>query len=67
MDKNKSYRERSDRTEKLLNEFGLHECKNNLITKLSAGERKRLFLISELVARPKIIFLDEPTTGNRHL
>ncbi|XP_046830219.1 uncharacterized protein LOC124429239 isoform X5 [Vespa crabro] len=62
MDKNKSYRERSDRTDKLLNEFGLHECKNNLITKLSAGERKRLFLISELVARPKIIFLDEPTT-----
>nr|XP_050860391.1 protein brown-like isoform X4 [Vespula vulgaris] len=62
MDKNTSYRERSDRTNKLLNEFGLHECKNNLITKLSAGERKRLFLISELVARPKIIFLDEPTT-----
>ncbi|XP_035727867.1 uncharacterized protein LOC118444092 isoform X3 [Vespa mandarinia] len=62
MDKNKSYREKSDRADKLLNEFGLHECKNNLITKLSAGERKRLFLISELVARPKIIFLDEPTT-----
>nr|XP_050860390.1 protein brown-like isoform X3 [Vespula vulgaris] len=64
MDKNTSYRERSDRTNKLLNEFGLHECKNNLITKLSAGERKRLFLISELVARPKIIFLDEPTTAD---
>ncbi|XP_043486410.1 protein brown-like [Polistes fuscatus] len=62
MDKNKSYREFNDKTDKLLNEFGLYEQRNNLIAKLSAGERKRLFLISELVTRPKIIFLDEPTT-----
>ncbi|XP_015184924.1 PREDICTED: protein scarlet-like [Polistes dominula] len=62
MDKSKRYCEFNVKSDELLYEFGLYEQKNNLISKLSAGERKRLFLISELVTRPKIIFLDEPTT-----
>lgn len=49
--------------EKFLRDLGLCECIDTAISKLSGGERKRLSLAAELVTRPKIFFLDEPTTG----
>ncbi|EZA57078.1 Protein brown [Ooceraea biroi] len=49
--------------EELLRDFGLHECSDTVISKLSGGEKKRLSLAAELVTRPKILFIDEPTTG----
>ncbi|XP_012235630.1 protein scarlet [Linepithema humile] len=49
--------------ESLLRDLGLYECSDILISKLSGGEKKRLLLAAELVTKPKILFLDEPTTG----
>ncbi|XP_020287473.1 protein brown-like [Pseudomyrmex gracilis] len=49
--------------EELLRNLGLHDCGDTVISKLSGGEKKRLSLAAELVTKPKILFLDEPTTG----
>ncbi|KAL0134714.1 hypothetical protein PUN28_001472 [Cardiocondyla obscurior] len=49
--------------EEFLRDLGLGECIDTMISELSGGERKRLLLAAELVTRPKIFFLDEPTTG----
>ncbi|KAG5310284.1 SCRT protein, partial [Acromyrmex insinuator] len=49
--------------EELLRDLGLYKCIDTTISELSGGERKRLSLAAELVTRPKIFFLDEPTRG----
>ncbi|XP_011699029.1 PREDICTED: protein brown isoform X2 [Wasmannia auropunctata] len=49
--------------EEFLRDLGLYECIDTFIFKLSGGERKRLSLATEMLTRPKIFFLDEPTTG----
>lgn len=52
---------------KLSTKMGLIDCRDVLISNLSGGQRKRLSLAGELITRPKILFLDEPTTGKRKL
>jgi len=42
---------------------GLASFKNNLVKGLSGGEKRRLSIAIALVGDPKLIFLDEPTTG----
>jgi ABC-2 type transport system ATP-binding protein len=41
----------------------LSSFKNNYATELSGGQRQRLLLALAILHKPKIIFLDEPTTG----
>ncbi|MBC8532320.1 ABC transporter ATP-binding protein [Gehongia tenuis] len=47
----------------LLKQFGIADKKNNLVSELSGGERQRLFIVLALIPNPKVVFLDELTTG----
>jgi ABC-2 type transport system ATP-binding protein len=47
----------------LLADFDLTDAGNRLVRTYSGGMRRRLDLAAALVARPPVLFLDEPTTG----
>lgn len=47
----------------LLERFGLAEHARRPVTKLSGGQQQRLSLVLALIGRPRIVFLDELTTG----
>lgn len=51
------------RADELLERFDLAEAGRRLVRGYSGGMRRRLDLAASLVARPRILFLDEPTTG----
>ena len=51
------------RADELLQHFDLHEAGRRTVKTYSGGMRRRLDLAAALVARPPVIFLDEPTTG----
>ncbi len=51
------------RGEELLERFDLSEAANRPTKTYSGGMRRRLDLAAALVAKPPVLFLDEPTTG----
>ncbi|MEW6635194.1 MAG: ATP-binding cassette domain-containing protein [Actinomycetota bacterium] len=55
--------ERGKRTEELLERVGLSEAADRKVKGYSGGMKRRLDLALALVHRPRILFLDEPTTG----
>lgn len=48
---------------KLCDRFGIGDKINNQVKSLSGGERQRLFIVLALIPNPKMVFLDELTTG----
>ena len=52
-----------ERANELLEEFDLAEAGDRVVKTYSGGMRRRLDLAGALVARPPVLFLDEPTTG----
>ncbi|CAB4921647.1 MAG: ATP-binding cassette domain-containing protein [Actinobacteria bacterium] len=51
------------RSQELLDSFELSEAADRPVRTYSGGMRRRLDLASSLIAKPSILFLDEPTTG----
>lgn len=58
-----SRRDRRERLELLLEEFGIAHVRTSLADTLSGGERRRVEIARSLVISPKFILLDEPFSG----
>lgn len=58
-----SRREAKSRSIELLDAFGLSEASDRLVRQYSGGMRRRLDIAASIVVTPRLLFLDEPTTG----
>jgi ABC-2 type transport system ATP-binding protein len=58
-----SSREARGRADELLEQFDLVDAGNRVVKTYSGGMRRRLDLAAALIARPRLLILDEPTTG----
>jgi ABC-2 type transport system ATP-binding protein len=51
------------RADELLGQFGLAEAGGKPVRQYSGGMRRRLDLAASFIVAPRVLFLDEPTTG----
>jgi ABC-2 type transport system ATP-binding protein len=58
-----SWPQARSRAVELLEQFGLSDAADRASKTYSGGMQRRLDLAASLVGRPKVLFLDEPTTG----
>lgn len=55
--------QREKRADELLKQFGLKSAGKRKFGKYSKGMRRKLTIAAGIIHQPKILFLDEPTTG----
>jgi ABC-2 type transport system ATP-binding protein len=58
-----SARQRAERAAQFLAAYGMSEFRRRLAGHLSGGMKKKLALICSLIHTPRLLLLDEPTTG----
>ena len=55
--------QRKARVQEVMEIFGLQPVRNNLVEKLSGGQKKRLSISMEFISNPSLFILDEPDSG----
>jgi lipopolysaccharide export system ATP-binding protein len=60
---NLTRKQRKDRQNELLDQFGLTKIRKTKANRVSGGERRRIEIARSLVTEPKMIMLDEPFAG----
>lgn len=56
-------KERIAKVDKLLNQVGLLDVRDRMANKLSGGMKRRLGIAQALIGEPRLLVIDEPTTG----
>ena len=56
-------KKRNNQVDEMLDQMGLFEVKDRMANKLSGGMKRRLGIAQALIGDPKIVVVDEPTTG----
>ena len=58
-----SHKDKENRVIEVLETFGLAMLQNNMVEKLSGGQKKRLSIAIEFISDPELFILDEPDSG----